>query len=325
MPLDITFAVCATRQDVVNAVNILRESPYVVIDCEGKELGMEDGALSLICVGTAFAQFIFLFDVLALTRYDLQPLLSFLGSKVMKVVWDGRMDFIELWSTFNVSIGKNVCDLQVAEVLSRSSFRGERDDERLSRLVTYFGPQVWNDPLQFAGIHRVVGLQKCLEENGYRGLVGKDPEVTMMHRQNGSKVWLTRPLPWNLLRYAAADIYLIALLYEDFSAKSWLPLGSKFFGRCNRYVTMHEQFGRIGKGTGCFRSGPFIPFGILNGGEPKNCWKTTCNTCGRNMSLFAFETDGQGSRRRVCRLCWLLAEKFSVSCDSRWVQISISL
>jgi len=35
MPLDITFAVCATRQDVVNAVNILRESPYVVLDCEG--------------------------------------------------------------------------------------------------------------------------------------------------------------------------------------------------------------------------------------------------------------------------------------------------
>jgi len=35
MPLDITFAVCATRQDVVNAVNVLRESPYVVLDCEG--------------------------------------------------------------------------------------------------------------------------------------------------------------------------------------------------------------------------------------------------------------------------------------------------
>jgi exonuclease 3'-5' domain-containing protein 1 len=132
--------------------------------------------LSLICVGTAFAQFIFLFDVLTLTRYDLQPLLNFLGSKVMKVVWDGRMDFIELLSTYNVSIGRNVCDLQVAEVLSRSIFRGERDDERLSRLVTYFGPQVWKSPSQFAGIHRVVGLQQCLEENGYRGLVGKDRE-----------------------------------------------------------------------------------------------------------------------------------------------------
>ena len=137
---------------------------------------MGDGALSLICVGTAFAQFIFLFDIVALTRYDLQSLLSFLGSKVMKVVWDGRLDYIELWSTYGVSIGKNVCDLQVAEVLSRSTFRAERDDERLSRLVTYFGPQVWKNPLQFAGIHRVVGLQQCLEENGYKGLVGKDRE-----------------------------------------------------------------------------------------------------------------------------------------------------
>jgi len=35
MPLDIAFAVCATRQDVVNAVNVLRESPYVILDCEG--------------------------------------------------------------------------------------------------------------------------------------------------------------------------------------------------------------------------------------------------------------------------------------------------
>lgn len=137
---------------------------------------MEDGSLSLICVGTAFAQFIFLFDVVVLTRYDLQPLLNFLSSKVMKVVWDGRMDFIELWSAYNVSIGKNVCDLQVAEVLSRSSFREERDDERLSRLVTSFGVQVWKKPLQFSGIHRVVGLQQCLEENGYKGLVGKDRE-----------------------------------------------------------------------------------------------------------------------------------------------------
>jgi len=137
---------------------------------------MNDGPLSLICVGTAFAQFVFLLDVVALTRYDLQPLLNFLGGKVTKVVWDGRMDFIKLWRTYNISIGKNACDLQVVEVLSRSNFRGERDDERLSRLVTYFGLQVWKNPLQFAGIHRVVGLQQCVEENGYRGLVGKDRE-----------------------------------------------------------------------------------------------------------------------------------------------------
>jgi len=192
-----------------------------------------------------------------------------LGREGQEIVWNGRVDFIELWSAHNISIGKNVCDLQVAEVLSRSNFRGERDDERSSRLAMYFGPQVWKNPLQFAGIHRVVGLQQCLEENGYRGLVGKDresllqftlsvagstwgrvltrgigcdlAEVTKMHRQNDTKAWPVRPLPWKLLCYAAADIHLIALHYEDFSAKGWLPLGSKFFGRCNRYVTMHEQ------------------------------------------------------------------------------------
>ena len=129
---------------------------------------MEDGALSLIRVGgTAFAQFVFLFDVVTLTRYHLQALLTFLDGKVMEVVWNGRMGFIELWSTYNISIGKNVCDLQVAEVLSRSNFGGERDDERLSRLATYFGTHVWKNPLQFAGIQRVVGLQQRTGMEGW--------------------------------------------------------------------------------------------------------------------------------------------------------------
>jgi len=63
---------------------------------------MDDGALSLIYVGTAFVQFVVLFDVVALTRYDLQPSLNPLGGKVMKVVWDGRVDFIELWITYAI-------------------------------------------------------------------------------------------------------------------------------------------------------------------------------------------------------------------------------
>ena len=86
---------------------------------------------------------------------------------------------------------------------------------------------------------------------------------------------------------------------------------------------MHEQFGwQEGDGTFPFRSSHSL--GILNGGKLKEHWKTTRNTCWRNVTLLAFEADGYGSRRKVCRLCWLVAE--SVSCDtSRWVQITSSL
>jgi len=285
---------------------------------------MEDGgALSLICVGSAFARYIFLFDVVCLTRFDLQPLLSLLAGKVIKVVWDGRMDFIEILTTYGVGIAKNVCDLQVAEVLSRSKFRGEGENDRLGRLAKYFGTDVWKSRDRYAGMHKIIGLQQCLEDNGYNGLVGKDPEVTDMHRRNDTQLWMNRPLLEKLLCYAAADIYLITLLYEDFASKGWLYLGSKFFGRCNRYVSMHEEHGRIRKDTRRFRAGPLMPLGILNGGELRNCWKTQCITCGRSLTLFAFETDGQGSRRQVCRLCWAVAAKYRFVCDERWVRIDI--
>lgn len=144
-----------------------------------------------------------------------------------------------------------------------------------------------------------------------------------MHRRNDTQTWLNRPLPWKLLCYAAADIYLITLLYEDFNGKGWLNLGSKFLGRCNRYVSMHEQHGRIKKDTRRFQTGPMMPLGILNGGEIRNCWKTNCITCGRAQTLFAFETDGSGMRRQVCRLCWAVAAKHHFVCDDRWVRIAI--
>jgi exonuclease 3'-5' domain-containing protein 1 len=146
-----------------------------------------------------------------------------------------------------------------------------------------------------------------------------------MHRRHDTQSWMIRPLPWKLLCYAAADIYLITLLYEDFSSKGWLSLGSKFLGRCHRYVSMHEGHGRIKKDhTGRFQTGPLIPLGILNGGgELKNCWRTKCITCGRSQTLFAYETDGHGSRRKVCRLCWAIAAKHKCVCDDRWVRIDI--
>ena len=86
-----------------------------------------------------------------------------------------------------------------------------------------------------------------------------------MHRQNDAKPWLVRPFPRKFPCYPAADIYLVALLYDHFPANDWLLLGSKSFGRCNRYVSMQAVWSdqeRDGTFLGLALS---IPFGILNG------------------------------------------------------------
>ena len=44
------------------------------------------------------------------------------------------------------------------------------------------------------------------------------------NRQDDAKAGIVRPLPWKPLYYAAADIYLVFLLYNDFSAKSWVQV-----------------------------------------------------------------------------------------------------
>ena len=96
----INYTLCNTLETLERALHHLSRSAFLILDCEGNTLGRAGGSLALICVGTPLAQHIYIFDVLspALSKRDFEPLWQlFRNPHIIKIVWDGRMDYLELW------------------------------------------------------------------------------------------------------------------------------------------------------------------------------------------------------------------------------------
>ena len=139
--------------------------------------------MTLICVGTPLAEYIYLFDVLSplLSRNDIDNLLAILADpNVLTVVWDGRMDFLEIWSTYGISL-EGVLDLQIAEVVSRRAVRGEGEGQRLQRIQNCFlhASETEKHGLRLDGLNAVIGLQRCWKECGFPASDGKDRECSL--------------------------------------------------------------------------------------------------------------------------------------------------
>lgn len=180
VPDSVNYVYCDSPATFASGVWNLRQAQYVVLDCEGHDLGRANGCVTLICIGTPLAEHIFVFDVISplLQRNDIDVLLNLLSDRsILKVVWDGRMDFLEIWATYGVAL-ENVMDLQVAEVVSRKTVRGEGEADRLRRLQSSFvTTQLANGKgVKLDGLHAVVGLQKCWKECGFPAGDGKDRE-----------------------------------------------------------------------------------------------------------------------------------------------------
>lgn len=179
------YTLCATHKAVKKAVNVLSTSDCLVIDCEGKDLGQKGGVLALMCIGVVGSGRIFLFDTVTLP-YDnpvMDSLLNILkDERVTKVMWDGRKDYLEILDNYGVALG-GVVDLQLAEVTSRSTIRGESEKMRLHRLSTgYLSFRVVKTMKEsLAGIHLVIGLQKCLEQTNLARSVSKDGKFLYYH------------------------------------------------------------------------------------------------------------------------------------------------
>lgn len=174
------YALCDTAQSAMDAVVLLSRSRYLILDCEGRNLGCTDGAISLISVGTENAERIFLFDAITLTRRHpaMESLMRLLGdARVRKVMWDGRQDFLEISDNYGTDLD-GVLDLQVAEVVSRSAYRGERERQRKRRLaMSQFGrkdvrPHVY----KYSNIQLMLGMQACLDEHKLGTSAKKDCE-----------------------------------------------------------------------------------------------------------------------------------------------------
>lgn len=178
-PVPLNYIYCDSPATFASALWVLRNAPYVILDCEGYNLGRAGGCATLICLGTPFAEHIFLFDLLStiITSRDVYSLLQLLCDRsVLKVVWDGRMDYLEILSTYGVALD-GVLDLQVVEVASRMTVRGEGERDRLDRLRrSYLPPHLLKKPDQCRDLHAVIGLQRCWTDCGYAKEVGKDRE-----------------------------------------------------------------------------------------------------------------------------------------------------
>ena len=165
------YTLCTTLESVKLASQVFSASEYVILDCEGRELGTRAGALSLVCLGDPEGRNVFIFDILSLPPEALQLLFSEVLDTVdsdstkrkIKVVWDGRMDYSELFFGHNYSLDHTL-DLQLIDVSTRA-LRGESDNSRLRRICRRDFPWPKVMKLQLEGVYVLNSMDSALREH----------------------------------------------------------------------------------------------------------------------------------------------------------------
>ncbi|KAI6026635.1 hypothetical protein BKA83DRAFT_4030770, partial [Pisolithus microcarpus] len=246
-----------------------------------------------MCIGTERAEQIFVFDVLALEPFKSrhQPLFRILTNPaVKKAMWDCRNDFLEIQNEYNVMM-TGIVDLQLAEIQARTTVKREGDYQHKCRF-TRGGCSV---PLQtinqnaelFFEVHRLQGMDACIRQAGLL-TAGKDhtSEVVAMHRAAGSSIWMNRPLPPELLAYAAHDIELIGALYEDFKKGAWITPTNEplLVAQSMRYAYSLFYQGRV-PDDDPFGQAAVLPLDVLNESPGP---KVQCHGCHRMQSLSCY-------------------------------------
>lgn len=179
-PMEVKFTYVQNYNQLPKVVRSLSQSPHLLLDCEGQNIGSPDGILSLISVGTAGSKEIFVLDVLRLrdrTHPLLVQFLQFLQNPtILKVIWDGRMDYAEIYATFGVKL-LGVLDLQIAEVMGRATVKGEQDFQRRGRLRRIFDKEITSNlslRSNMRDFHVVTGLQGIIKEEKIVENIAKD-------------------------------------------------------------------------------------------------------------------------------------------------------
>lgn len=157
--------ICDTASSLPLAFEALQSSDVLILDSEGKDLGIQSGSLSIVTLHIPTSQKTYLFDVLNLSTSDLRPMYNLLESpSVTKVVFDGRMDYSALYHEKSVAM-QNVVDMQIADVRSRV-LRGEGRDEQMERLKGYIHePELRGTPSKYWSVQRLNGLSYCAKEH----------------------------------------------------------------------------------------------------------------------------------------------------------------
>jgi exonuclease 3'-5' domain-containing protein 1 len=169
------YVLCADKDALHDVIETIQSSPVIILDCEGDDLGQKGGSLSLISIkvtetdGCGY----YLIDAISISKDDLQPLFDILASSsTTKVLFDGRMDFAELYHTYGVTL-RGVLDLQLADVASRST-EGEDEDAQLARLSPFLHRrEVSSQNSSYTQVHMLSGLDKCIAERKLAEVGGK--------------------------------------------------------------------------------------------------------------------------------------------------------
>lgn len=169
----IEYTLCQTYPSLLAAAEVLKESLYLIIDCEGQEIGRASGNLSIVSIATARAERIFLIDVPALLALrsgsfnPFQPLSHILTSgDIHKVVWDGRADWLALRDTCQIVLA-GVLDLQLADLpYARLYEKPLSTQHRLARAFGVSMSKIKKNPGVYGGFEAVRGLQQSLQGHG---------------------------------------------------------------------------------------------------------------------------------------------------------------
>ncbi|KAI0717818.1 ribonuclease H-like domain-containing protein [Cerioporus squamosus] len=325
------YTLCETYDSVAVAASTLSASSILILDCEARDIGCTNGVLSIVSVSDVDAKNIFLIDALALpdsSNPAFMPLFDLLRSEaVKKLMWDGRADALELRETYGVEL-RGVLDLQLAEVVSRWSVRGQTDDFRRRRLATgYFRKMIADisrNPDEYEGIYPVIGINACLKECQIRD--SKDAAVAALYNAHGSEIWLQRPLPEILLRYAAHDLTLIAALYASFLRRGWIKehTVAVLEEQSTRYIlTFHAR--EIKDLFDESHVAMFVPLHVFEA-TSSNAQRYECEWCKQQLAPHCFSTvrRDQGrvqQRSTLCKLCAALAKRNSQPARIRWVNM----
>ncbi|KAF9235483.1 hypothetical protein BU15DRAFT_51340 [Melanogaster broomeanus] len=299
-----------------------------------------------MCIGTERAEQIFVFDVLALKAYNLHPLMKILADPaVKKIMWDCRNDFVEILAAYGVAL-QGVLDLQLAEIESRVSVRGEMEWKRMARLAAGGRrlplPVIKQNPDLFLAftvckawtpaLRRLASLPlaRTVSTHSFAPSLVVDnsyvvEQVVNMHKTNGSVIWMERPLLPQLLQYAAHDIEMIGALYEHFKQEGWIMPRKEdvLVDQSMRYAYSLYYQGRVSDDD-VFGSSSLLPLDVLR--EPRGL-TVPCQGCHRMQSLHCFTISKRGrkivARTNVCRVCQIKLLIKQANYRVSWVHVNV--
>ncbi|KAJ3755442.1 ribonuclease H-like domain-containing protein, partial [Lentinula raphanica] len=308
----IQFVLCDTPESFSIAIHALKLSLGVVVDCEGLDLGRHNGRLSLLSIRSIpplpNPGINYIFDFLSLPSSLLQPLFALLSSSsVLKIVFDGRMDYSALYHEYGV-VMENVLDLQLVDVASRY-VRGERPEctgQHRSRLAGCFGyASIRREKEVFKNVQVLQGLDGCMIEH-------KCVMTTGGKKQVNHDIWMDRPVPDEHLQYAAHDVEMIHTLYAHLTQQGYInPYLRILLYQSKRYVSIWSDAPPVLGDD--YRSHPILPLEIIDA-FPENEYGSrpakgtiVCGGCARTLTTDSFpRLSRTAAARRYCFVCYVL-------------------